>query len=371
MIEGSNTYYFHKDHLGSTRALTDANGAVAETMEYLPFGGESEPVESPITKYRYTDQEYDVNTGLYNYVARLYDPVIGTFITPDTITPNPYDPQTLNRYTYCRNNPLIYVDPSGHSMISSIMARFQAGCQMHQKVTAAMRKGIALSSQTRLSKALEGFRGRSGTRRYSAFARTSPSVYSSSEKAREHFASSLSGSSRMRASIWIREYSRDMFWKFFWLREHPGLGIEDRERYGAHLDRGCIGIVAMYLDLPLVQGENPNPDLSNGYKHLHQAKARGDRVFSFQFWSADPQAYCADGNGHIDMSGYSLKDAKPRTPEYTAFNFAWYDQPNERWIWAEDSHWWEQHPMTVFVSPDPPPDYYEYNRQFFFVGSQQ
>jgi RHS repeat-associated protein len=51
---------------------------------------------------------------LYNYDARLYDPVIGRFISPDSIIPDYYDPQTLNRYGYCRNNPLIYVDPSGY-----------------------------------------------------------------------------------------------------------------------------------------------------------------------------------------------------------------------------------------------------------------
>lgn len=62
----------------------------------------------------FTDQELDPETGLYNYVARLYDPVIGRFISPDPIVPDPFDPQTLNRYSYCRNNPLIYVDPTGN-----------------------------------------------------------------------------------------------------------------------------------------------------------------------------------------------------------------------------------------------------------------
>ncbi len=56
----------------------------------------------------------DAETGLYNYDARLYDPVIGRFTSADTIVPRPYNPQSLNRYSYCRNNPLIYVDPTGH-----------------------------------------------------------------------------------------------------------------------------------------------------------------------------------------------------------------------------------------------------------------
>jgi RHS repeat-associated protein len=57
--------------------------------------------------YRFTDQERDSESGLYDYGARLYDPVIVQFATPDSIAPDPYDPQLLNRYSYCRNNPLM------------------------------------------------------------------------------------------------------------------------------------------------------------------------------------------------------------------------------------------------------------------------
>jgi len=46
--------------------------------------------------------------------ARMYDPELGRFISPDTIIPDPGNPQDLNRYAYVRNNPLAYVDPSGH-----------------------------------------------------------------------------------------------------------------------------------------------------------------------------------------------------------------------------------------------------------------
>jgi RHS repeat-associated protein len=62
----------------------------------------------------YTDQELDSSSNLYNYDARLYDPVIGRFISPDSYVQAPYYPQSLSRYSYCRNNPLIYTDPSGH-----------------------------------------------------------------------------------------------------------------------------------------------------------------------------------------------------------------------------------------------------------------
>ncbi len=47
------------------------------------------------------------------YGARYYDPAIGRFISADTIVPNPADPQTLNRYSYVNNNPILYTDPTG------------------------------------------------------------------------------------------------------------------------------------------------------------------------------------------------------------------------------------------------------------------
>ncbi len=50
--------------------------------------------------------------------ARYYDPGNGRFITPDTIVQAPYDPQSMNRYAYVRNNPINLTDPSGHSWLS-------------------------------------------------------------------------------------------------------------------------------------------------------------------------------------------------------------------------------------------------------------
>lgn len=50
----------------------------------------------------------------YNYDTRLYDPVTGLFVMTDTIISDVYHPQSLNRYAYCLNNPLKYVDPTGH-----------------------------------------------------------------------------------------------------------------------------------------------------------------------------------------------------------------------------------------------------------------
>jgi RHS repeat-associated protein len=113
-VKGTSRSFFHKDHLGSSTVMTDASGYELESTEYAPFGSQRAHTGTSTSDYRYTDQELDAENGLYNYNARLYDPFIGRFISPDTIVPEPFNPQSLNRYTYCLNNPLIYVDPSGH-----------------------------------------------------------------------------------------------------------------------------------------------------------------------------------------------------------------------------------------------------------------
>ena len=106
----------HHNHLGSSAVVTDGAGNKVETLTYFPYGGTrtnvpGTPVNVP---YKYTGQELDSSTGLYDYGARQYEPALGRFTSPDTIVPDARDPQSLNRYAYVRNNPLLYIDPSGH-----------------------------------------------------------------------------------------------------------------------------------------------------------------------------------------------------------------------------------------------------------------
>ncbi|MBN1621155.1 MAG: discoidin domain-containing protein [Endomicrobiales bacterium] len=107
--------YFYPDHLGSTQILAEPDGSDVQTISYEPFGATYETTGSEDTSWKFTGQREDASSGLYYYNARYYDPALGTFIQPDTLIQSPYDPQTLNRYTYCRNNPVRYVDPSGHA----------------------------------------------------------------------------------------------------------------------------------------------------------------------------------------------------------------------------------------------------------------
>ncbi|GEM_PF-4992714 len=120
--EAAETIYYHSDHLGSSSVITDAAGNQASHYEYTPYGSVAQTEGIDSTQYKFTGKELD-NTGLYFYGARYYDPVIGRFITADTIVQAPYDPQSLNRYSYCRNNPINYVDPSGHSWLRDIFTQ--------------------------------------------------------------------------------------------------------------------------------------------------------------------------------------------------------------------------------------------------------
>ena len=117
-VSGAQTLYYHDDHLGGTNVLTDGTGALKEVIEYEPFGTESRHdrygSSAEVALYYFTGQRKDDETGLYFYNARYYDPVLGRFIQADTIVQSPSNPQTLNRYTYCNNNPVNYTDPDGH-----------------------------------------------------------------------------------------------------------------------------------------------------------------------------------------------------------------------------------------------------------------
>jgi RHS repeat-associated protein len=117
MKTGSTINYYHPDHLGSSSVMTDSSGIMKEEIYYYPFGKTRSNTGTLNVKHKFTGQELDDETGLYNYGARYYDPAIGRFVSADSIVPDFSDPQSLNRYSYCRNNPVIITDPSGNIFI--------------------------------------------------------------------------------------------------------------------------------------------------------------------------------------------------------------------------------------------------------------
>ncbi len=117
-VTSGSTSYFHADHLGSTSVLTNGSGTVEEDLVYYPYGETFTNTGSADVAYKYTGKERDISTDLYFYEARYYDAALGRFISGDTIVPSASVPQTLNRYAYANNNPILYTDPSGHFGVS-------------------------------------------------------------------------------------------------------------------------------------------------------------------------------------------------------------------------------------------------------------
>ena len=106
-------WFYHPDHLGSTTLITNQSGAIIEDTIYLPFGGVISGGEKE--KKLYEGKELD-ETGAYYFNSRYYDPDLRIFIQADSMLPDVYDPQQLNRYMFERGNPLKYTDPSGHGI---------------------------------------------------------------------------------------------------------------------------------------------------------------------------------------------------------------------------------------------------------------
>lgn len=105
-----NYNFFIKDHLGNNRVVVNANtGKELQRTDYYPFGKSIEVVAGG-NKYLYNGKEYQSQTGYYDYGARNYDAEVGRWIGVD---PKAVLLPAWSPYAFCKNNPLIYVDPDG------------------------------------------------------------------------------------------------------------------------------------------------------------------------------------------------------------------------------------------------------------------
>jgi RHS repeat-associated protein len=114
MRQGDEVYYFTGDHLGSVSLTTDSAGQIVSEVRHLPYGQERWSRGAGVTDFGFISQRNEAGFGLMDYQARYYSPYLGRFASPDTIIPDPANPQSFNRYAYGYNNPLRYTDPSGH-----------------------------------------------------------------------------------------------------------------------------------------------------------------------------------------------------------------------------------------------------------------
>jgi len=110
-------YYLLTDHLGSTALTVNSSGSKVGELRYRAYGETRYAWGTTPTSRRFTGQLEEGTIGLYDYGARFYDPLLGRFLSADTVVPQPGNPQALNRYAYVLNNPLRYTDPSGHYVL--------------------------------------------------------------------------------------------------------------------------------------------------------------------------------------------------------------------------------------------------------------
>ena len=106
-------YYAFTDNLGSYTRIYDNSGNEVYHAEYDPWGKQT-VMTNTIHFFRgYTGHEMLMGWNIINMNGRLYDPVLGRFLSPDNYVQLPDYSQSYNRYTYCLNNPLKYTDPDG------------------------------------------------------------------------------------------------------------------------------------------------------------------------------------------------------------------------------------------------------------------
>ena len=104
---------------GSTSSLVKEDGSADATYQYTDFGETTiHGDDQADNEVCYTGGIYDQTTGLYYLNARYYDPEEGRFLTEDTYCGENDQPDTQCLYVYCANNPVNYVDPSGHFAIA-------------------------------------------------------------------------------------------------------------------------------------------------------------------------------------------------------------------------------------------------------------
>jgi RHS repeat-associated protein len=120
--EPATTRYFHKDGLGSITVITNEAGGVVERLSYdawgrrrLPDGRDTAYVISPeSTHHGFTGHEHLDRLGLVHMNGRIYEPVLGRFLSADPFIQGFDDLQSYNRYSYVNNRPLTLTDPSGY-----------------------------------------------------------------------------------------------------------------------------------------------------------------------------------------------------------------------------------------------------------------
>lgn len=114
---GAATYFMITDNLGSIVKIVDENGNSVFEASYDAWGKQTVTKNDIGFYLGYTGHEMLTEFNLVNMNGRVYDPLLGRFLSPDNFVQAPDNSQSFNRYSYCLNNPLKYTDPSGEYAI--------------------------------------------------------------------------------------------------------------------------------------------------------------------------------------------------------------------------------------------------------------
>lgn len=117
----STYHFFVTDHLGSVRAVTDANGNIEQVNHYGPYGElledslQSLPNGTPnstFNQYKFIGKEWDSHISSYDFGARCYSPALARWSTQDPMAEDYY---LLSPYNYCASDPVNTIDENGEN----------------------------------------------------------------------------------------------------------------------------------------------------------------------------------------------------------------------------------------------------------------
>jgi RHS repeat-associated protein len=134
------SFYGYDGH-GNVRFLTNTSGTVGNTYTLDAFGAQIASTVTTANTYLYSGERFDSNLNLYQLRARFYNMLTGRFETMDPAAGKIFDPGTLHKYVYTKNNPVNRTDPSGEFLAE--------GVPLWRQITAAASVGLLLGFELR------------------------------------------------------------------------------------------------------------------------------------------------------------------------------------------------------------------------------
>ena len=109
------SYFYHNDHLGSTKLVMDGYGGICNEIDYMPFGETFHPITPRFEEHKFTGKERDEETNYDYFGARYYWSAAKHWLSVDPLS-DKYP--GISPYAYCGWNPINYIDPDGKEKIS-------------------------------------------------------------------------------------------------------------------------------------------------------------------------------------------------------------------------------------------------------------